>query len=111
MLFVVFCILVLTHSLFQFKDQKLKISQKLVEYGIDLYDCTGDSTQDRQQEILNWLKAHRGDISNWIAIDDIPLERGKYKTQFLGHTVTTNPRQGFTQTDFELACELFNVKP
>ena len=94
----------------QFKDQKLKVSQKLIEYGIDLYDCTGDSSQDRQQEILHWLNQHNknNEISNWIAIDDIPLERGKYKTQFSGHCVTTNPKQGFSKADFELACELLN---
>mmetsp|Transcript_13339 Transcript_13339/g.31245 ORF Transcript_13339/g.31245 Transcript_13339/m.31245 type:complete len:184 (-) Transcript_13339:70-621(-) len=72
----------------------------------------------REEEICQWLDEHPG-VKSWIAIDDMPLDRGQSQpflrwyvpsspasARMVGHFVKTVPEVGLTEGDVSLAISL-----
>lgn len=72
--------------------------------GITRPDKEGDEFDERDRQILDWLKENRGeDLVSYVALDDTPLP-------LLGRRhIQTDPFVGLTREDADKAIEVLNA--
>lgn len=85
-----------------------KLRKALAKYGIEYIGCTKslDFKSSRTHEIKYWLaiNQNRLNVTNWIAIDDLPLDLDK------NHFIQTKIEYGLTNHHINQCVNLLNAK-
>ena len=83
----------------------IELRNKLNEFGIEIFDRTGEHRIDRWRAIKEYMERPREDqIEHYVIIDDWD-DMGEY----IDHLVWTNPSTGLTDDDVEEALRILEI--
>lgn len=83
----------------------IELRNKFNEFGIEIFDRTGEMRQHRWQSIKEYMERPREDpIEHYVIIDDWD-DMGEY----INHLVWTNPSTGLTNEDVEEALKILEI--
>jgi hypothetical protein len=82
-----------------------ELRDKFREFGIEIFDRTGEMCEHRWQSIKEYMERPREDpIEHYVIIDDWD-DMGEY----ISHLVWTNPSTGLTDDDVEVALRILEI--
>ena len=83
----------------------IELRNKFNEFGIEIFDRTGEMCEHRWQSIKEYMECPREDpIEHYVIIDDW-ADMGEYSN----HLVLTNPSIGLTDEDVEAALRILEI--
>lgn len=83
----------------------IELRNKFNEFGIEIFDRTGEMRMHRWQSIKEYMeRPHEDPIEHYVIIDDWD-DMGEY----ISHLVWTNPSTGLTDEDVEEALRILEI--
>ena len=80
------------------------INRLFEKYGLAIFDKTPE-LRDRDEEIAEWLKLHKGQIENYVIIDDFDFEWSEENEK---HLIKTNDETGLDEETVARAIRVLN---